>query len=227
MSYPGGKGGSGVFQNIINHMPPHRCYIEPFLGSGIIMRMKKPASCSIGIDADPTVIKNFQRFQVPSLKLIRGDALNFLSDYNFAGDELVYLDPPYPLAVRSCKKRIYALEFSSTAAHLELLSIIKKIPAAVIISSYFSDLYNLELSSWTKFNFQTTNRRGTRTSEYLWMNFPQPTELHSYAFLGDNFRERERITRRRIRWTKRLRSLPALERAALLHALNESGTGPA
>jgi hypothetical protein len=31
MPYPGGKGGDGVFQTIINRMPPHRVYAEPFL----------------------------------------------------------------------------------------------------------------------------------------------------------------------------------------------------
>lgn len=30
MRYPGGKGGAGVFQTIINQFPPHRVYIEPF-----------------------------------------------------------------------------------------------------------------------------------------------------------------------------------------------------
>ncbi|MCZ4283118.1 hypothetical protein O4H49_20200 [Kiloniella laminariae] len=31
MSYPGGKGGAGVYQKIINIMPPHKTYIEGFL----------------------------------------------------------------------------------------------------------------------------------------------------------------------------------------------------
>jgi hypothetical protein len=34
MSYPGGKSGSGVYQTLINLMPPHDIYIEPFLGMG-------------------------------------------------------------------------------------------------------------------------------------------------------------------------------------------------
>ena len=43
MSYPGGKNGAGVYQAIINQMPPHQTYIEGFLGSGAVLRMKKPA----------------------------------------------------------------------------------------------------------------------------------------------------------------------------------------
>ncbi|MGJ8626091.1 MAG: hypothetical protein ACSHXB_03935 [Sulfitobacter sp.] len=41
MTYPGGKNGGGAYQRIINHMPPHRFYIEPFLGSGAVLRNKR------------------------------------------------------------------------------------------------------------------------------------------------------------------------------------------
>lgn len=43
MTYPGGKAAAGVYQRIINLMPPHSLYIEPFLGGGAIMKLKKPA----------------------------------------------------------------------------------------------------------------------------------------------------------------------------------------
>ena len=33
-AYPGGKSGSGVYQKLINLMPPHDVHIEPFLGGG-------------------------------------------------------------------------------------------------------------------------------------------------------------------------------------------------
>ena len=59
MVYPGGKNGSGVYQTIINLMPPHEVYIEPFLGSGAILRMKRPALRNIGMDRDPDALKQF------------------------------------------------------------------------------------------------------------------------------------------------------------------------
>ena len=43
MTYPGGKNGAGEYQRIINHMPPHKTYIEAFLGSGAVMRHKRLA----------------------------------------------------------------------------------------------------------------------------------------------------------------------------------------
>jgi DNA adenine methylase len=57
MTYPGGKAGDGVFQSIINLMPPHKAYIEPFVGSGAILRIKLPAERNIGVDLDPEVIR--------------------------------------------------------------------------------------------------------------------------------------------------------------------------
>ena len=56
MSYPGGKAGSGVYQQIINQIPPHQVYIEPFLGGGAVLLHKRPAWSSIGIDSDAAVV---------------------------------------------------------------------------------------------------------------------------------------------------------------------------
>ena len=56
MPYPGGKNGAGVFQKLINMIPPHETYIEPFLGGGAIMRLKRPAMLNIGVDLDRAVI---------------------------------------------------------------------------------------------------------------------------------------------------------------------------
>jgi DNA adenine methylase len=50
MNYPGGKNGSGTYQRIINLIPPHRVYIETHLGSGAVLRNKKPARRNFGID---------------------------------------------------------------------------------------------------------------------------------------------------------------------------------
>ena|SRR5712692_4759188 len=57
MNYPGGKG--GCFRSIINEMPPHEVYIEPFLGGGNVMVNKLPSRRTIGIDADAGVVQQF------------------------------------------------------------------------------------------------------------------------------------------------------------------------
>lgn len=58
--YFGSKNVNGVYQFIINHIPPHKNYVEGFLGSGTIMMNKKPApGHNIGIDMDAAVIDKF------------------------------------------------------------------------------------------------------------------------------------------------------------------------
>ncbi len=85
ITYPGGKAGSGVYQKIINQIPPHNVYIEPFLGGGAILRFKRPApTASIGIDADETALTRFDSLyyqatldaQPPRAFLVWGDAIN-------------------------------------------------------------------------------------------------------------------------------------------------------
>jgi hypothetical protein len=66
--------------------------------------------------------------------------------------------------------------------------------------------------------------RGGRTAtEWLWFNFEAPLTLHDYRYLGRDFRERERIKRKQLRWVQRLETMPALERQALLSAIAEFG----
>jgi len=224
--YPGGKNGAGVYQSIINQMPPHRNYIEGFLGSGAILRTKRPAISSIGIDADGDVLTAFSGDGIPNLQLIQADAITWLAAAHAENSDtispntLVYLDPPYLISTRSSHRPIYRCELTE-ADHLRLLRVIQNLPCMIIISGYKSAMYEKELVSWRVETFQTTNRAGGRTTEYLWMNFPTPIELHDYRFLGINFRERERIKRKKIRWINRLKSMDSLERYALMEIIEE------
>ncbi len=59
-AYPGGKSGAGVYQQLINRMPPHDTYIETHLGGGAILRRKRPARLNIGLDLDPEVIAHWR-----------------------------------------------------------------------------------------------------------------------------------------------------------------------
>src|ERR1051326_8012454 len=88
-TYFGGKGGDGVFQTIINHMPPHKIYIETFLGGGSIMLHKRPAEVNIGIEVDPNVSSLWRQHLPPYMILIEGNmnykhtfALDFTVDGN-------------------------------------------------------------------------------------------------------------------------------------------------
>lgn len=228
VSYPGGKSGDGVYQRIVNLLPPHDVYIEPFLGGGAIMRLKKAAGLNIGLDLDGRVIERWKA-SIDENGDARGganfrfhcaDAITFLRVYPFTGRELIYCDPPYVMSARrGCRRRLYRFEMNDEQ-HAELLTILKALPCRIAISGYWSELYGVKLSAWRHLSFRAMTRGGPAT-EHLWLNFPESAELHDYRFLGHNFRERERIARRRRRWIAKIRRMSAVERNALVSALVE------
>ena len=91
--YPGGK--EKCFQHIVNLLPPHSVYIEPFLGAGAVLRNKRPADVNIGVDQDRQLIQNWRRDYSGLATFVEGDAVAFLSKQTFLGDEVIYCDPPY------------------------------------------------------------------------------------------------------------------------------------
>jgi len=226
-SYPGGKNGAGVYQSIINQMPPHDVYIEPFLGSGAVLRLKRPARSTIAIERDKDVAEAFiaKHGENRSITVINGDGIQFLQHRrNWTGRELVYCDPPYLMSTRISHRRIYRYELEEKH-HIELLGTLKTLPCLVMISGYESPLYMSMLERWRVVTFQTMTRGGSPATEFLWMNFPEPTALHDYRYLGIGFRERERIKRRIQRWRSRLLAMSAVERMALSGALAELSDG--
>jgi len=258
VGYPGGKNGAGVYQTIINLMPPHRVYIEPFLGGGAILRLKRPAAVTVGLDLDPAVISQWrsplagpaaqqhksaviEAGEVDCLKACTGtyddkglpwflfsrecgiDFLRRLSRTQPGPETLIYCDPPYVLSSRKQGREIYNFEMTDQQ-HAELIDILKSpgMKARVLLSGYWSTMYGRMLRRWNCAPFQTSTRGGTPATEYVWFNFPAPVELHDYRFLGADYRERERIKRKKTRLVKRLERMPLLERQALLSAIAET-----
>jgi DNA adenine methylase len=224
MSYDGGKGGMGVWQWIINNMPPHEIYVEPFLGDGAIMRHKRPARRSIGVEINPAVVaERWQGHGIPGAVIICGDAIKAI-DRPWPENTLIYLDPPYLMSTRSSQRQLYTFELAERHEHIALLDLARRLRCMVAISGYESQLYAEQLLDWRTSSFWTVNRAGRRVQEWLWMNYPAPLELHDYRFLGKNFRERERIKRKKQRWAARLKSMPELERYALMDAIASLGS---
>ena len=221
MTYPGGKGCSGVYQRIINQIPPHKVYIETHLGGVAIMRHKRLAESNIGIDRDSAVISSWKEINKP-IKLFQQDALEFLESYNYTGDEFVYLDPPYLRNTRKSKRDIYRYEYSERD-HIKLLSKIIDLPCYVMISGYWSDLYANILKDWRTLSFKARDKSGNSVTEWIWMNYAPPNQLHDYHYLGQDYREREKIRRKLGRWQKKISQLPVLERQALLSDLFNKG----
>jgi len=239
MSYPGGKNGSGVYQAIINQIPPHSKYIELFLGGGSIMLNKLPAAFNIGVDIDNSVLVNF--IQLPAFEKLRdeltGDGHRYRYDFEFrtmdalqylqliADDKsvFIYVDPPYLGSTRNNRK-YYKHEFMSQEQHQDLLSRLSSFQHChIMISGYHSLLYDefFHTRGWRCLEFSAMSRNGKRT-ECLWMNYSEPERLHDCSYVGKDFTDRQRIRRKAQRWVDGLQRLPLHERQAVLSQIEQT-----
>lgn len=258
MRYPGGKNGSGVFQRLISMMPPHDNFVELFLGSGAILRRKRPADVmSFAYELNPKTIDDFQEafctdgrawrhvgataplgvFEYlddrgrPILHVHNTDAIDALRNrfaasspfwlMNDPARTILYADPPYLLESRSSKSAIYQFEMFERGQHVELLDRLAASPCKVMISSYANSLYSRKLRHWRTEEIPTTNRAGHKVIETVYLNFPEPFELHDYEHVGTDYRDRWRIEKKARNWERNLFAMPALERYAILGRLND------
>ena len=248
--YPGGKGGMGVFQTIINHMPPHDVYVEAFAGSGVVMRAKRPAQRNVAIDRSSAALAALLSHYIGAgdtgrqgdaadalrstnvvtvdnadglrWEFVRGDCQAWFRQQIWRGHELVYADPPYLRSVRASGRLFYEYELAEESEHVALLTQLRALPCMVMVSGYWSELYADMLPDWTTVTYTTVTLGGTVAEEWLWMNYPLPAALHDYQYLGADYRERERIKRKVNRWRQRLAAMPLLERQALMMALSDT-----
>ena len=241
MSYPGGKDGSGVWQRIVNELPPHEVFISAFLGDCAVLRRKKPAAWNIGIDVDDSVVRRFAGSA--SLELERvldlyvDDAVSWLRrafDLDRLGSYwrgmdacgrfgvgpekiVVYVDPPYLASSRKSERRVYRYELGEVE-HTALLRCLKDLPVLVVVHHYPCEMYDEALSGWRSFEYAAMTRGGLAT-EKVWLNFGKAKVLHDVRWLGADKRVREKLTRRRKNLMRRLRSLPEEERQSILSEL--------
>ena len=228
--FPGSKGGAGVWQRIISAMPPHDLYVEAFAGTGQVLLKKRPARASIAIESDAAVCEALRwsvaRTGHAGVNVICGDAISWLEKHRakLNGSTVVYCDPPYLFETRADPRRhYYGHEFGTEWLHGELLAVLSRLSTqgvSVLISGYRSELYDRLLMHWRRIDYGTTTRGGP-VVESLWCNFDEPAQLHDYRFLGVNFRERERLKRKKARWLAKLRKMTPLEAAAVLAAIDE------
>ncbi len=245
MSYFGGKAQDGVYQTIINQIPLHDIYIEPFLGGGAIMLKKKPAKQNIGIELDSQVVNAF----IPvahEVEIINGCAFDYLrslkgviaylSRKTFSGTAnakiptgsekgnfdyersptFIYCDPPYPKSTRG--KTRYKFELSDSD-HYKLLDILKCLHCSVALSTYPNQIYKEKLKDWRLLEYNSVDRSGKVRIENLYMNYPEPVFLHDDRYLGDNANNRQDIKRRIARTKRRVLNWDARERIKLMREL--------
>jgi site-specific DNA-adenine methylase len=234
--YNGGKSGNGTYQNIINHIPPHGIYIAPFAGHDGVFQKIRRADISILNDKDQRVIEQWKKasllkdcivcesymqgnlFSTPEKPVVilrNQDYASLIAKFSDTADAFIYCDPPYKMDTRRSSKKIYLFDWPTDNEHIDFLNIVLKCNCPVMVSAYESDLYNDMLKGWSTHKFNSMTRTGLR-EEIIYYNYPKPTILHDFQYLGKNYRERERIKRKVNRFESKMNRLPELERAAIL-----------
>jgi len=225
VNFPGSKNGSGIYQNIINLFPKHNIYIEPFLGSGSILKRKLAAGINIGLDINSSFIDKFD--SVPGFFFSPGDSLIFLDAaaslinalHDHGSKILIYCDPPYPIETRRSGSKLYKYEFSQDH-HKLFLDAVLKLNCYVMISCYENDLYNLALSGWNKLDMHTVTRH-SKATERIYFNYLNSLPKHQYDFIGNNFRERAAKKGRVYRNVSKILKMPADEQTLLMDLLSK------
>ena len=193
----------------------------PFLtmGAAIVESDDAAASLNLAIPAHIVTCDDATWWE-----LYTGDALPLLPLLGLDADTLIYADPPYLFDVRRGNGRLYEHEFGEEWEHEAMIDCFGDLDCMVMISGYWSGLYaGLMANGWRSYSFDAYDRGNNRREEFVWCNFPETTRLHDYKWLGDDFRERERIGRKADRWVNRFRKLPVLERRRILHELESAG----
>jgi len=102
------------------------------------------------------------------------DALDVIAKYGQHPGVLLYVDPPYPAAVRGTRPR-YAAEMHDDDDHAVLLGALLACRATVVLSGYATPQYDGLLREWTRREIATQTSNGTgdlSRTEVLWSNRP-------------------------------------------------------
>lgn len=219
-NYRGNKNIPGLFQWIINRIPPYKKMYEAFAGSAAItFKLNLPVPTVLN-DCDPGVTDSLNcrilNSKLEHITIKNLPAVQLISSLQSAGtDTFVYCDPPYLLSTRGSNKKIYKHEMTDRQ-HKKFLLAVHTVNFNCMISHYECPMYNDYLKSWTR-EKKKVRYRGKTVEECIYYNYSKPTELMCYRFVGTDCWDRQRVTRKINRLTEKLLSLPVLERNAIIN----------
>jgi hypothetical protein len=185
--------------------------------------MKPCKGSTIGFELDPVVVAAWQRARPTGdarINVVDGSFLERVLDLSIdQAATFVFLDPPYLWRTRSDKRYPYDM---TDEQHRGLLRWCDSVTSArVMLCGYPSELYDNALKDWRRVEYQAMTRGGYPKTEVIWMNYGKPSVLHDSRFVGCNFREREKLKRRRQTIYRKIERMEATERLALFDRLRE------
>ena len=115
------------------------------------LRRGKPDNISAWESALDLIAPNSKRLK--DVEIVCSNALDLIP--KFGANNLIYLDPPYLPSTRAAAK-VYDHEMT-LEDHKNLLDVILKSPAQIMISGYDNDLYNEKLKDWKYLDINISN----------------------------------------------------------------------
>jgi len=222
-NYTGHKNINGLFQKIINQVPKHTIYAELFAGSAAIYSsFTVPAALSLLNDINPEVHQLlYEKYNNKNVAVRNCNAINILKKTKLIWDKttFVFLDPPYHHNTRPLATELYQYEMTGFE-HVELLNAVLGLKSNVMLIHPKCDLYDEFLHDWRKVEVKVRYHKKT-SIECLYMNYPAPSELQDYSFLGNDCWERQRINRKTKAYVNKFKKMPVLERNCIIYKLNE------
>lgn len=120
-----------------------------------------------------------ERLQHVSLEA--SPALDLIAKFGAEPDVLLYVDPPYLGSTRSRTWDGYEHEMRAEQDHRDLAAALRAARAAVVISGYPCDLYDLELyAGWDRHTFAAGTGQGVgwaNRTEVIWSNRPLGAQM--------------------------------------------------
>lgn len=231
--YNGGKSGNGVYQTIINLIPPMSFFISPFVGNGGVERRINLPGISMFFDTNKTVVdawkvalKGYTK-KNPGKKIdvINQNGLKAIGAYK--GNEkttFIFCDPPYLFDTRVSQQKLYGEHEWQYNDHVMFLTLLKRCTCNVMVTHPPHILYENMLQGWSVKDYTFIDSSGQKRFDRIWYNYPTPTILQDYTHLGADYRERELVKNKTARHMAKLKRLPDVERNAILSAvINEYG----
>ena len=217
--YQGGKNGEGVYQRIINLIPPHKVWVEACAGSAAVTRYIYPAAQSYVFEAEHLQANRLKNILQERAVVINNNFMEVIDNYlQDPVDSFIYVDPPYLKLTRRDKRNIYKVEWSEEE-HKDFLWWVNGRKENILITHPRCKLYMTALNQWNTLDYEYRSRVGM-LKDCIWFNYSVPEVLHDYSYVGSNRTERQRIQRKIKREIERLNRLPVVERNAIIDAIS-------
>lgn len=203
-------------------------FVSAFVGNGGIERRFNLPANNYFFDTNPVVVDAWQAVlkgynkKNPQQKIVVKKESGLTAIAAFKNDDkttLIFCDPPYLFDTRVSQQKLYGQHEWSYEDHVMFLNLLKGSTCNIIITHPPHILYENMLTGWSIKDFTYINSAGNKCADRCWYNYPTPTILQDFTYLGSDYRQRELIKNKTTRHMAKLQRLPAAERNAILSAV--------